>query len=94
MRSRVESRPRRRPAAPDRGTDRARRPHAQPRERRDQLLAVKGRWLGDDTFEIVSQSVTEGIVTTASVTFRGREVDVTYAANTGFSTRQHGQRAD
>ena len=36
-----------------------------------QVLAVKGRWLADDTFEIASQQVTEGIVTTTAFTFRG-----------------------
>jgi CubicO group peptidase (beta-lactamase class C family) len=58
------------------------------------LLAVKGRWLSEDTFEIVSHSVAEGIVNRARLTFHDREVDATFDANTGFSTRQHGQRAD
>ena len=58
------------------------------------MLAVKGRWLGDDTFEIVSQSVTEGIVTTARLTFRGREVDAIYAVNQGYSLRLHGVQSD
>lgn len=58
------------------------------------LLAVKGRWLGDDTFEIVSHSVTEGIVTTATITFRGREVDATFAANQGYTLRLHGQQSE
>ncbi|MEO8313093.1 MAG: serine hydrolase [Caldimonas sp.] len=60
------------------------------RESGGQLLAVKGRWLGEDIFEIVSHSVGEGIVTTATLTFRGREVDMTYAANQGYTLRLHG----
>ena len=59
-----------------------------------QLLAVKGRWLGDDTFEIVSHSVTEGTLTTTRLTFRGREVDATLAGNQGYSVRVHGQQGD
>lgn len=59
-----------------------------------QLLAVKGRWLGDDTFEIVSQSVTEGIVTSARLTFRGRDVDAVYAANQGYTVRVHGVQGE
>ena len=58
------------------------------------VLAVKGRWLADDTFEIVSHSVDEGIVTRARLTFREREVDATFTVNTGLVERVHGQRAD
>ena len=59
-----------------------------------ELLAVKGRWLGDDTFEIVSHSVGEGIVTRVRLTFRDREVDATFSVNSGFTLRLHGQRDD
>jgi CubicO group peptidase (beta-lactamase class C family) len=59
-----------------------------------EVLAVKGRWLADDTFEIVSHSVGEGSVTRARLTFREREVDATFTVNTGFVQRVHGQRAD
>ena len=58
------------------------------------LLAVKGRWLADDTFEIVFHSVGEGIVTRARLTFREREVDATFTVNTGLVERVHGQRDD
>ena len=58
------------------------------------LRAVKGRWLADDTFEIVSQSVTEGIVQTASLRFRGRELDATFAANQGYTLRAQGRASE
>ncbi|MDQ6640137.1 MAG: beta-lactamase family protein [Pseudomonadota bacterium] len=58
------------------------------------LLAVKGRWLGDDTFEMVTQSVTEGTVTTAALTFRGREADVAFASNQGFTLRLRAVASD
>ncbi|MEO5845439.1 MAG: hypothetical protein ABIQ33_11435, partial [Caldimonas sp.] len=59
-----------------------------------QVFAVKGRWLGDDTFEVVSHSVTEGVVTTAAFTFRGREVEAVIAGNQGFSFRLRGQEGE
>ena len=58
------------------------------------LLAVQGRWLSEDTFEIVSHSVTEGIVNRARLTFHDREVEATLDANAGYSARLHGQRVD
>lgn len=58
------------------------------------VLALKGRWLADDTFEIVSQSVTEGIVVTANLAFRGRELDATFSSNQGFRVRVHGATSD
>jgi len=58
------------------------------------VLAVKGRWLSDDTFEIVSQSVGEGIVTRARLTFREGDLDATLTVNNGLVERVRGQRAD
>ena len=55
---------------------------------------MKGRWLEADTFEIVSHSVNDGIVTRGRLTFRDREVDATFTLNTGLVLRVHGQRAD
>jgi hypothetical protein len=59
-----------------------------------EVLAVKGRWLADDTFEIVSHSVGEGVLTRTRLTFRDREVDATFAVNSGLLVRVHGQRTD
>ena len=58
------------------------------------VLAVKGRWLEADTFEIVSHAVNDGVVTRGRLTFREREVDATFTVNTGLVVRVHGQRAD
>ena len=58
------------------------------------VLAVKGRWLADDTFEIVSQSVGEGIVTRARLTFREGDLDATFTVNNGLVERVRGRRAD
>jgi CubicO group peptidase (beta-lactamase class C family) len=59
-----------------------------------EVLAVKGRWLADDTFEIVTQQVTEGIVTTTAFTFRGGEVDAVLKANPGYTFRLHGHEGE
>jgi hypothetical protein len=53
------------------------------------LLAVKARWLGVDTLELVSQLVNEGVVMTSTITFRGGEADVAFASNQGFALRLH-----
>jgi CubicO group peptidase (beta-lactamase class C family) len=57
-------------------------------------MAVKGRWLNDHVFEIVSRSISEGVVTTATLDFRGREVDLAFATNQGFATRLTGRAGD
>ena len=54
-------------------------------------MAVKGRWLNDHVFELVSRSITEGLVTTATHDFRGREVDLSISSNGGFNARLTGQ---
>ena len=58
------------------------------------VLVVKGGWLADDTFEVVSHSVGEGLVTRARLTFRDREVDATLTLNNGLVQRVGGRRAD
>ena len=52
-----------------------------------ELLAVKGRWLAEDTFQIVSRAVTEGII-------RGRGIDATVAANQGYTLRLRGRQSE
>ena len=59
-----------------------------------QVLAVKGRWLADDTFEIVSQSVTEGTVSRSRLVFRDRDVGVDFAFNSGLRAHLHGRSDD
>ncbi len=50
----------------------------------DQLVAVKGRWLDETSFELVSHALSEGIVTTSILTFDGDEVVVDVKDNRGF----------
>ncbi len=57
-------------------------------------MAAKGRWINDHVFELVSRSITEGIVTTSTLDFRGREVDLAFSSNQGFTTRLTGRAGD
>jgi CubicO group peptidase (beta-lactamase class C family) len=49
----------------------------------DQLRGVKGRWLTETSFQIVSRSILEGIVTTSTLNFHGEQVDVEIEDNRG-----------
>jgi len=60
----------------------------------DQLRATKGRWLTDSSFQIVSRSILEGIVTTANLTFQGDRVDVEIEDNSGVRGRFQGDSKD
>jgi CubicO group peptidase (beta-lactamase class C family) len=60
----------------------------------DQLRATKGRWLTDTTFQIVTRSILEGIVTTANLTFRGDRVDVEIEDNRGVRSSFQGDSRD
>jgi CubicO group peptidase (beta-lactamase class C family) len=58
------------------------------------VVAVKGRWLSESEFEITSRLVTEGLVMTYRLAFRGNEVDVRFTSNQGFTARMHGTASD
>ena len=60
----------------------------------DQLRAAKGRWLTDTSFQIVSRSLLDGIVTTANLTFQGDRVDVEIEDNRGVRSRAQGDSKD
>jgi len=60
----------------------------------DELRAAKGRWLSDTRFQIVSQSIPEGIVTTAILTFQDDRVDVEIEDNRGVRGRFQGEARD
>ena len=60
----------------------------------DQLRATKGQWLTDISFQIVSRSILEGVVTTATLTFQGDGVDVEIDDNRGIRGRFHGSSKD
>jgi len=56
--------------------------------------AAKGRWLTETSFQIVSRSILEGIVTTSTLTFRGDQVDVEIEDNRGVRGRLQGDSKD
>jgi CubicO group peptidase (beta-lactamase class C family) len=58
------------------------------------VVAAKGRWLSESEFEITSRLVTEGLVMTYRLDFRGNEVDVRFTSNQGFSARMHGTASE
>ena len=58
------------------------------------VVAAKGRWLSESEFEITSRLVTEGLVMTYRLDFRGNEVDVRFTSNQGFTARMHGTAVD
>lgn len=66
------------------GTFRSGEPRVEP------LLAVKGAWLSDNTFQVVSRSVREGIVATYTMVFNGGAVDVAFEDNRGVRAQLHG----
>jgi CubicO group peptidase (beta-lactamase class C family) len=55
-----------------------------------QLRAAKGRWLSDTRFQLVSRSLLEGIVTTATLNFDGDQVDVEIEDNRGVRAYMRG----
>jgi hypothetical protein len=56
--------------------------------------AAKGRWLTETSFQIVSRSIPEGIVTTSTLTFHGDQVDVEIEDNRGARGRLQGDSKD
>ena len=58
------------------------------------LLAVKGNWLSESSFQIVSRSLLEGIVTTYKLSFSGPQVDVSLEDNRGVRARFQGEASE
>jgi len=58
------------------------------------LRAAKGRWLSDASFQIVSRSILEGVVTTAKLTFQDDQVDVEIEDNRGVRGHFQGDSKD
>jgi CubicO group peptidase (beta-lactamase class C family) len=56
----------------------------------DQLRGTKGRWLTESSFQLVSRSILEGIVTTTTLNFHGEQVDVEIEDNRGVHGRLRG----
>ena len=58
------------------------------------LLAVKGSWLSDDTFQTIVRSLLEGIVSTYVQTFDGQRIDISLEDNRGVRARFQGEAGD
>ena len=58
------------------------------------LLAVKGTWLSKNSFQLVSRSLLEGIVTTYVLTFDGAQLDISLEDNRGVKLKMRGQALD
>jgi len=71
------------------GTFRLREPQGS-----EPLLAVKGTWLSKNSFQLVSRSLLEGIVTTYVLTFDGAQLDISLEDNRGVKLKMRGQALD
>jgi hypothetical protein len=58
------------------------------------LLAVKGTWLNENSFQLISRSLLEGVVTTYVLTFNAAQLDISLEDNRGVRLRMRGQAAD
>ena len=54
------------------------------------LLAVKGSWVSDNSFRVISRSLLEGIVITYVLTFNGSQVELALEDNRGVRVRLQG----
>lgn len=59
-------------------------------DRSGPLLAVKASWTDASTLSMVSQWLTDGVVTTYTLRFNGSTVDIDYRDNTGTALQLHG----
>jgi len=57
-------------------------------------LAVKGTWLSENSFQLVSRSLLEGIVTTYVLTFNGPQLEISLEDNRGVRLQMRGRSAD
>ena len=60
----------------------------------DPVLAVKGTWLDDHRFQVISRSLTEGIVATYLLTFNGSQVDLSLEDNRGVRAQLLGHSSE
>ena len=58
------------------------------------LFAVKGTWLNENSFQLISRSLLEGVLTTYVLTFSGSQLDIAFEDNRGVRLRMHGQAVD
>jgi len=60
----------------------------------ERMFAVKGVWLNENSLEVTTRSLTEGIVTTHVLTFGGTHVDISFEDNRGARLRMRGEKGD
>ena len=60
----------------------------------DALLAVKGSWLDERSFQIIARSLLEGIVTSYTITFDAQRVDISLEDNRGVRARLQGESSE
>jgi CubicO group peptidase (beta-lactamase class C family) len=58
------------------------------------LLAVKGTWLNENSFQLISRSLLEGVATTYVLTFSGTHVDISLEDNRGVRLRLQGEEGE
>jgi hypothetical protein len=58
------------------------------------LLAAKGRWVRDDSFQVVSRLLLEGIISTYTLTFRDGGVELSFEDNRGVRAQARGESSD
>ena len=58
------------------------------------LLAVKGSWVSDNSFQVISRSLLEGIAVTYVLTFNGSQVDLALEDNRGVRARLRGAASE
>jgi hypothetical protein len=58
------------------------------------IFAVKGSWLSDNRFQVISRSLLEGIITTYTLSFRANEVDIVFDDNRGVRGQLHGEASE
>lgn len=56
----------------------------------DQLHAVKGRWLNETSFQMVSRWILEGVEVTSTMTFHDDQVDIVVEDYRGVRGRHRG----
>ena len=57
----------------------------------ERVFAVKGAWRSENVFEVVTRSLTEGIVTVLALTFDGNRVDIAIDDNRGIRLKARGE---
>lgn len=58
------------------------------------VLAVKGSWVGGNSFQVTSRSLLEGVVSTYLLKFHGSQVDLALEENNGNRAQVRGEASE